>query len=422
MTLARYACLLAAAACAGTSRPAPQAGLHPVAPREPVAVEAGSYDPRSAGGIVFLSVELPDPGVVIGGHYEGVQYDRLRSTMQMAPGAREHWMDLARVSGDSALAAAGFVTRPVTAPAGEAEALRNLRFGLAARVTAMDLKTTGYVEPFVIDASVRVEWDLLDFASGAAVFEGRSSARVRGADSLGAAVAGSVAAAVARLLEQPKFQRAVMTPRPLMMEDLLVAEFARRMPEPWDTVRLDPAAQYLSASGGTMAGVALLNGSRGYRATALVLTRDGLALAPGSVGRQRWLWALHADGRRRAARIVRVSGDVALVELSCPDPCATVPWTLDSTLEDGARVVWYGGGALSVTAIAAGLGYGERTLRVRRPRSGPATWSLKGRRRLQSGEAIARTPDGLMVGVATPAGVLPLTDVFRQLRLAVVER
>ena len=385
---------------------------------DPPPAGALPFNASEAGRIVLLSVDLPEAGTVIGGHYEGVQFDRQRSSLQMADGPRDQWMEAARLAGDSALSAAGFRVELLTAPTGDPQALQGVRFGLAGRVTQMDLRTTGYVEPFVIDCSVRVEWDLLDFATGAAIYEGRSTARIRGADSLASGVARATALALSHLVGESAFQRAVMSPRPLLIEDLLVAEFARRMPEPYDTIFLDTAQQFLSPSGGTMAGVAQLNGSRGYRGTALVLTRDGLALAPASVGRQRWLWALHADGRRRAVRVLRVASDAALVELSCPDGCATVPWVVDSTLEDGARVVWYGGGALAISMLAPGLGYGERTLRVQQTRSGTA-WTLRGRRKLTNGEAIARTPDGMMVGVATPTGVLPLQDVFTRLRVQV---
>ena len=406
--------LLALAACA----PQPvQIASSPVSSPEPEGPPI-AYAPRSAGVITLLSVELPEAGTIIGGHYQGVQYDRLRGNIVMADGTRDRWMQTTRAAGDSVLIGQGFRVQVPGPPTSDAEPMRGVRFGLAATVTQLRLRTVGYVEPLQIDASARVAWELLDLASGASVFEGSSDATVRSADSLDQAVPRVVAAALARLTEQPSFQRAIMAPRPIYAQDLLLADFVHRIPHDGDTVTLSATKQHMNAETGMLGGVVVLHGSRGFSASAIVLTSDGLALAPAEVARQRWIWSRNFDGRTRAARVLRSAGEVALVELSCMEACETVLWERDTTLANKARVVWVGGRAYMRNA-AMGVVYAWKNLQVRRARDGTLSWRTKGRPVPVAGAGVARE-DGVVVGMATRSGVVPVGQALGALGVTVV--
>lgn len=373
------------------------------------------FNPRVTGVITLAAVELPEAGASIGGHFEGVQYQRQVRGRQMGDATRQQWMRSARDAGDSALLAAGFRILVPGPPSSDAEPLGDVRFVLAAVVTQLRVRTSGYVEPFQIEAGAKVEWELIDLSAGATVFEGHSEATARGAGSEDAAVDRVVAMALGRLVEQPPFQRALTVPRPLVMGELLSAVFARPMPRVGDTLTIGPGAQNLNIESGVLGGIVMLNGTRGYRSSAIVLTRDGLALTQASAGRQRWIWALHFDGRRRAARVLRTAGAVTLIELSCGDGCDTVPWDSDTTLADRSRVVWVGGASVP-GSNSMGVVSQWRALKARRDREGVLHWSLRGRRPPVSGESVARE-DGIVIGIATPGRVVPLADALRALSI-----
>ncbi len=410
----------AAAAALAASCAAGAVKINPNAPAPAARQEAppAGYSPRSAGVITLLSVDLPEAGTTIGGHYAGVQYDRLRSNIQMSDGARQRWTRATRAAGDSVLVTQGFRIQIPGPPSSDAEPLRGVRFGLAATVHHLELKTIGYVEPYEIEGRARVDWELLDLSSGASVFEGTTSGSIRGADSLDAAMNTVLATALARLTGQPAFQRAIMAPRPLYAQDLLLAEFVHPVPRADDTVALSVAAQNLNAETGILGGIVVLHGSRGFSASAVVLSRDGLALAPADVARQRWVWSRNFEGRTRAARVLRTSGEVALIELSCVEACETVMWEPDTSLADKARVVWVGGQGIMRNA-SMGMLYSWKSLRVRRDGEGTLSWRTRGRPVPLNGSGVARA-DGVVVGIATRTGVVPIGQAFEQLKVAVV--
>lgn len=375
------------------------------------------FRPRAAGVITLLGVELPEAGTTIGGHYQGIQYARQRGNLVMADGTRDRWMQIMRAAGDSAMIAAGFRVQIPGPPTSDAEPMRGVRFGLTATVTHLELKEIGYVEPFVIEASARVGWELLDLASGASVFEGRTNASVRSNDSLEAVVPRLLGEAMGRLMEHAGFRHAIMAPRPMYAQDLLLAEFARSIPHEADTVVVDRALQNMNAETGVLGGVVVLNGSRGFSASAVVISSDGLALAPAEVARQRWIWSRNFDGRTRAARVLRAAGEVALVELSCSERCETVLWDADTSLANRSRIVWVGGRAFNSNATM-GVEYAWKSLDVRRSREGVMTWRVRGRPAPVAGAGVAR-PDGIVVGVATRTGVVPIARALADLKVRV---
>ena len=412
---ARAVAVIAAAAWA-CARPV-QIASSPLVPAVRDPGPPADYSPRTAGVITLLSIELPEPGTIVGGHYQGVQYDRLRGTITLAAGTRERWMESARAAGDSVLIGQGFRVQIPGPPTSDAEPMQGVRFGLAATVTMMDLKEIGYVEPFVVDATARVAWELLDLSSGASVFEGTSTGAVRANDSIEMVVPRVIAAALARLVEQPAFQRAVMSPRPLHAQDLFMARFERTLPQAGEAVPIARAAQNMNAETGVLGGVVVLNGSRGFATSAVVLSRDGLALAPADAARQRWIWSRNFEGRTRAARVLRTSGEIALVELSCPEGCETVLWDADTSLADRTRVVWVGGRSFMRNA-SMGVVYAWKSLRVRRDRDGVLTWRTTGRPAPVSGAGVARA-DGIVVGLATRTGVVPIARALKDLGVEV---
>jgi hypothetical protein len=250
------------------------------------------------------------------------------------------------------------------------------------------------------------------------VFEGSSRGNVRGGDSLDLAMDRVLAVALAHLTEQPAFRRAIMAPRPLYAQDLLVADFAHAMPADSDSVQLSQSAQNMNAETGVLGGVVVLHGSRGFTRSAVVISRDGLAIAPADVARQRWIWSRNFEGRTRAARVLRTAGGVSLVELSCVQDCETVMWERDTSLADKTRVVWVGGQGIMRNA-AMGILYAWKSLRVRRGRDGTLTWRTKGKPVPVDGAGIARA-DGIVVGIATPGGVIPIDHALSALKVAVV--
>src|SRR5262249_8986174 len=150
-------------------------------------------------------------------------------------------------------------------------------------------------------------------------------------------------------------------------------------------------------------GVITINGIHGYQATAIVLSRDGIAITDASASHQRWLWAEGMEGRW-PVRTLRSSAEVAVLELACRNACHTVVWQADSTLRDKAKVLLFSGPSRANGSVG-GVRYGWRRLRAKRDRNGMLTWTLKGRAPT-GGEAVARD-DGMVVGLATRNRIVP---------------
>ena len=373
--------------------------------------DSGPFDPRTAGVFTLLSIELPEAGSTIGGHYAGTQFRREVDNYQLSEGTRAAWAAGAREAGDSVMRARGFAVRtPVLNILGDAEPMRGVRFGVYGDVVHLALNANGNVEPYVVDGAARVNWVLLDFVTGDVLYEDSSSGAIHGADSLGAAAARAVASALGALLDQPAFQSAVKTPRAV----LELGDFAHPFPRETDTVRLGRRSQNMSLGSGIVGGVLMLTGLHGFTTSGILLSLDGYAIASSVVARQRWLWAVDFEQQRHAARVVRVADDVALLELSCAN-CSTVAWSDRRAFQPRERVVWIGAQHVLDDRVI-GVAHDWRRLKAHSDH-GSLTWRLTGRHAVE-GAAVAGE-DGIVSGIVAQGRVVPFSEAVPALRVSV---
>lgn len=369
-----------------------------------------AFNPATAGAFTLLSLDLPEAGATIGRHLAGMQFSRIVDTYQMSDGSRVEWARAARDGGDSLMRSRGYTAvTPVINLLGDAEPMRGVRFGIYGDV-GLTLTATGNVEPFVVDGIASVKWVLLDFSTGDVLFEDTTTGSVRGLGSLDAAATRATLAAFAALLDQPAFHRAVRTPRPV----LELGEFAHHFPRDSDSVSLGSRSQNMSVSNGILGGVLMLTGLHGFSTSGILLTQDGYVIASSVVARQRWLWAVDFSQQRHAARVVRVAGDVALVELSCRD-CSTVAWTTSQSFVPRERVVWVGTDHVLGDRLI-GTRFEWRRLKAHNDR-GSVTWRFAGRRAVE-GAAVAGE-GGIVAGIVAQGRVVPFAEAMRVLRVSV---
>ncbi len=377
--------------------------------------------PRLVGGILLTGIELPPAGEGIGGHYQGSGFSVRQFSYQLTDAARQRWAAAARTRGEALLRGAGYRVESVGARSSDPQRLENVRFGLAGRVTGLEVRTSGPTEPYRVESEVEVAWEVLDLGNGGTIF-GRS---VRGAARLSgpidSAVGVSLDRALERLLTDSLFLRTLAAPPPIAGAG---RGWTRAMPGEDDTIVVALADLNASPDSGAVERVAYglvsLHGPGGaFYGTATILTSDGLAITTNSVVRAarrgRPVRARFATGVERPIRVVRSrSGlNVALLQVQCPEECPTVDWRapLSERVDAPVLIVGNTGDGMSVsTGILGG-------------RWGMANGVLLRAQASVPGEAVATASSGrvfaMVAGVPGRSSALMLSEIFRAMRVQV---
>ncbi|HWO88709.1 MAG TPA: hypothetical protein VNL98_06130 [Gemmatimonadales bacterium] len=417
--------LFASMACGrpGAIAPVPSASLAP----QPAQAPRGPLSPRHVGAIQLLSVELPDPGTVIGGQYAGRQFATQRGSIRLTEGSRRRLSTLSVAVAESALAGAGFRVRGPGVPSSDAQPLQGVRFALSGRVSELEVRAVGDVAPIQIEARAEIAWELIDIVAGAAVWGARTRGHVSLSDSLELAVVRALGGAARSLAADTSFLMALGRERPRDLDYLMGSGLPeRRIPAGEEPLAIGEQDRNPSPDTVPLArvrsGVVTLHAERQNDVIAIVITADGLAITTSDAARPgRRLFARFESGVERPVRVIRRlrRSRLALVQVSCPDPCATVDWSADG-LRGGASVLIVGTPSPGVAGIS--YGYGEVGGR----------WGLfnRGLRTLEAGmvllggEPLAHPGDGRVVGVvvmrSNVAAALPLSEAFRSLGLRAV--
>ncbi len=374
-----------------------------------------------AGTILLMGVQFPEPGI-IGRHFSGVQFQTRVGDIMLTEALRRSWAFAASLRIDTVLRRAGYRVMQGALPTSDARRLEGVRFGLAGRVDSLVVRTAGSTGPHHTAASAVVAWELLDLAAGSPVYGRRTAGEGAEPDSLRVAVLEAVGNALSGLLADSAFLRALVSRRPVDIEEFLSAPYAPRAePGSFDTIVLVPddlnplpdTSRLLRLA----AGVVTLRARRDE--TAVLLTRDGLALTSyQAVRRPGRLFTRFGTGVERPARVLRLnrSAGVALLQISCPDPCTTVPWTARPVLGRDSVVVI---GAPFGANPAYLVGYG-----VVRGRPGVAApgrrFNLEVGAELVGGEAVAGVGGGDVFAITLARrsqSAIHLAEVFRALAI-----
>jgi len=372
----------------------------PSGPRGPAPGRA--LAPGEVGALMYLGVELPEPGAVIGGHFGGRAFDVRQNSYQMTESMRAGWSRAARLRGEAVLHNAGFLVRAVGGPTSDLDLIdEEVRFGVQGRVRTMDVRTfdgtTGRAE-----GRAEIAWELIDVARGDVIFGRVVDATVRGRDRPEDVVFDVFDAALGRLLADSGFQRALRTPlTPL-------ETFGRGplavLPPPEQPILLDSSdlnpSDDSAAIARVAAGLVSLRGPDGVTGTAFLLTGSGLALTSTRVVRRgRRYEARLASGVVRPARLVRRDDglDVALIQVACPLRCVTVDWDATHLPAVNADVVALGaaptdGEAPRVTRAVIGGRWGLAQ---------GVTLETNIEEMLTGGEPIALASSGRVVGMVS---------------------
>lgn len=409
-----FALAAGCAVSAPVAKPAAQVGRPATSPLSGIAA------PSMAGTILLMGIQFPEPGV-IGGHFSGVQFQTRVGDILLTEALRRSWSFAASLRMDSVLRRAGYRVMQGALPTSDARRLEGVRFGLLGRVDSLAVRTAGSTGPHSTAANAVVAWELLDLAAGSPVYGRRTAGQGAQADSLRMAVLEALDRALGGLLADSAFLRALVAPRPMDVEEMMAAPYAPRAePGSSDTIVLVPddlnPLPDTSVLLRLAAGVVTLRAGR--EETAVLLSRDGLALTSyQAVRRAHRLYTKFGTGVERPARVLRLNRNagVALVQISCPDPCTTVPWTTR------ARA-----GRDSVIVIGAPFGANPAYLVGRgvvRERAGA---SVQGRRfnlevvaELVGGEAVAGA-DGEVFALTLARrtqSAINLADAFRALNI-----
>jgi hypothetical protein len=397
----------------------PAAAQAPRAPR--AAPLAGLAAPQLAGTIVVMGIEFPAPGT-IGGHFSGIQFERQVGDIVLTDGLRNSWQLGAAIRTAATMEAAGYSVRNGALPTSDAQGLAGVRFGLSGRVAELRVRTAGATGPHRADASVEISWELLDLAVGAPVLGMRTRGRGEAADTLRVAVLGAIQEALAGLLADSIFTRAITSARPVDWDEVSGVHFSARPDRSSrdsivirhsDLNHLDGVPELVRVAAGTV--TLRFDGNR--EESAFLLTMDGLALTVGAgmSGRRR-ITARFGTGVERPARVLRYSrrAGVALIQVSCPDRCVSVPWTLQP-----------GGSLERVTVLGAPFGNSPAYMMAtgttggRRGRPLGSSFDLEISGQLLGGEAVSRADGTVFAMVQTnrfPRALL-LREAFRVLRI-----
>ncbi len=296
--------------------------------------------------MLFLGLDLPEVGTVIGGLYGGAAFEVRQTTYQMSEAARAGWSRAARLRGETVLHQAGFTVRGVGGATSDLVAVDDeVRFGIQGRVSALEVRTFAGAGARV-EARAEVAWDLLDVPRGAVIF-GRTHtgvARINGR--LDEAVADAFDAALSQLVLDTLFHFALMAPslatdaggNPAFIVPV------EGEPIPIAGEDLNPSLDS-GAVERVLAGVVTLRGPDQIYGTAFLLTRGGLALTTHRAVRQaRRIRARLPSGVVRPVQVLRHHAglDIALIQIACPAACPTVDWDAIGLPEVNADIVTVG--------------------------------------------------------------------------------
>lgn len=377
--------------------------------------------PGISTSIMYLGLELPVAGTVLGGHYAG---NNLRqNSYQLNDGARTRWAMGARERGEAILRGAGFQVRTINPATSDAQALFGVQYGLSGQVHQLNVRTTGTAEPFHVEVQALIGWELLDLGSGTAVFGRELEGTMRATGGVEEIIGQALDDAMARLVADQLFRNAIAVPRSVPGGDRPVT-FTRAIPGPDEPLTIGPDDQLVFPDSGPVgrivAGVVLLRGRDHALGTAFVITKDGLAIADAHAvrGFDR-VRARLPSGVDRPVRLLRRgrSLDFALVQLACPGECTTVDWEAPPGVPVFTNVVAVGAparegdpGTVSFGRVGGRWGLANGV-------------TLEGMEDIVGGEPVGRTSSGKVFGVVSVRRgrrvVLMLSEVFRSLKIQV---
>lgn len=380
--------------------------------------------PANSYSIMYMGLDLPGSGTLLGGHYGGSNFSTRQATYQLSDGLRNRWSLQARVRGDAMLRGAGFRVRSVGATMSEAQEVVGVQYGLSGQVHQLSVRTTGPAEPYNVEVQTEIGWELLDLGSGSAVFGRAYQGTVRATGALDTVVAHALDESLGRLVADSAFLRALAMPRSDPDADRAIG-FVRSFPPAGQLLRIhvnDKLPAPDSAPVGRIAaGIVTLHGDDNALGTAFVLTRDGLAVTGGRELRNGdRIRARLPSGVDRPVRLLRKSSglDVALIQLACPGECTTVDWEAPAGVPVFTNVV----------AVGAPVREGDPVV-ISSGRVG-GRWgiahgvTLEGMEEtVDGGEPVARSATGHVFGlIVIKRGrriVLLLDEVFRSLKVRV---
>jgi hypothetical protein len=410
----RCAALLLAAACVGHLAPStPASSLvsgAPVAPSAPLA-------PGAVPALMILDVTVPPAGRSVGSRLEGALYPQRAGSIELTDGRRLRWSRSIRTASDSLLRAAGYNIRTLGAPTSDAEPMHDVRFGLSVDVGELTVTATGRVAPILVTARAEATWEVIDLAAGGVILEVRTYGSARLTDSVDQAAVLAVSRSLESLAADTSFRRALSTPVPHTMADMVFGpSWGRPLPGPFDTLLISnddlDVADESDAVQRVAHGVFALHGASNHTVNAFTITKDGLALSADIPVRERRLWARFHDGVDRPVRILRSREGIALLEVSCDGPCRTVPWSSTATPHEEDRVFTLGGPRYAGDAMYLATG-----------RLGGADGGeLKVRGDIEGGEPVALREDGTVIALSRGGRAIPLGEVLRVLGLALGAR
>jgi trypsin-like peptidase len=413
-------CTLLLAGCAPRSAPV-AAG--------PVGVSGGAAlvlpttrDPHSVGTIVMLDVTFPEAGTRVGAQLAGAQYSQRVGDLRLTEAVRQRWAREARETGEAVLRGAGFAVRSLGTPSSDAQSVEGVRFGIAGLVVALQLDVMGRTEPVRIVANATVNWELQDFAAGRALLGRSLSGTATVSDSVEAAASLAVRHSFEALLADSSFLQALGTPRSSVEMIPAGGGFVRPIPGQHDTIVLtaddfDPS-QDPEPVVRVAAAVVALRASNGTTTTGFLISRDGLTVTSGRItrGDGRRVTARFPSGVERSARVVRSGHRLALVQVSCPDPCRTVEPAPAAWPTKGRRVLAVGAPFQDGESYQVGRGKDSGACGLF---SGPLHEMDLGAGML-GGEPVAHEGDGTVFAVMTlPGCALRLDAALRALGVVV---
>ena len=411
-------CTLLVAGCAPR---AAQVAAPAVAARADTAADRPTTrDPRSVGTIVMLEVTFPEAGTRIGSAMAGAQFNQRVGELRVTESVRGRWAREARETGEALLRGAGFVVRSLGGPPSDALSAAGVRVGIAGLVTALQLDATGRTEPLRIEANATVSWELQDFAAGRALLGRSLSGTAVVSDSVEAAASLAVRHAFEALLADSAFQRALGTPRGEVEAAPPGGGYVRALPGPHDTIVLTPDDLHPSLDAEPVtrlaAAVVALRAMNGNVTTGFLISSDGLTITSSRIAHGGQVLARFPSGVQRPARVVRKGHRLALVQVSCPDPCRTVT---------PAPAAWPARGH-GVMAVGAPFQDGE-SIQVARGKDSGGCGLFSGPLHemdlnlgMLGGEPVAREEDGGVFAVMTlPGCALRLDAALRALGVEV---
>jgi hypothetical protein len=257
----------------------------------------------------------------------------------------------------------------------------------------------------------------MDLAAGGVILAMRTVGSARLTDSVDQAAVLAVRRSLESLEADTSFRRALSTPSPHTMDDVVFGpSWGRPLPGPFDTVRIGnddlDVADEADAVQRVAHAVFAVHGTSSRTVSAFTITKDGLALSADVPVRERRLWARFHDGVDRPVRVVRARDGLALLQVSCVGQCKTVPWSATATPRDQDRVFTLGGPRYQGDAMYLATGQ----------LGGVDGTELNVHGDLDGGEPVALREDGTVISLARNGRAIPLGEALRVLGVAVGTR